>query len=489
MEVVCQGNDSFLEEFELSLSEHPWDEAQVDDARKHPIPTADHHNVVAPDQAMSTNHDLFHTLIAEILDNGSTIPVANDGDDEELYDDSAAMIHHHEEYIEISPMVRTNLFTIFEEEHMSISDDSMMIRHFRPVSLQKAHVSRSETRLGISSRTQDNFASTENRKTRFHFLKKVQQIPWIRRNSTSEEAKSRTSFENNGHGMPFYSVRSILNDLEALSVLSEKSVAKTEEAKTDSKGKRAWLQMKNGSIQTKNRKETDDGMSTARTQVTRNPCRLPLSGQRHSLSDVSASVSEVSEESPPARCNPIRVLCRLRAGRSRREKRHIERNDPSVKQHQKAPIDKKPQPHRSEAKNATKITIVHDINGIEKPDRTSSVETIPVSQLPTMDREASQKPRDQVQADFAEKEFQSHSYGIDMVALLSDTLMDMTSILGGKMDHACCAGKERDDIQQKEEVSIILVGSSESVGELTLTSHEMHINQLEAIDEAKHCDE
>lgn len=529
MEVIYQGMDrmteeqpaSPLDEFEMSLLEYPWDEAL--DVRAHASPTAENH-VEASKRIPSGYFDPASALIiGEFVDSDDYSILASKNGAEEasdhavMYNENQECIEMYplvatggnsilvpaaseafygsiirqkdQEYIEIATTVPTTLFTIVEEEENSIISD-VSIQHFRPVPFQKTLGSSSKSHLGISRRVQDSFSSSNKRnKKRWCLLKKARQNFWLQRKSTTaaeEEAKTYSTFGGNAHGMPFYSVQSILNDLETQSLLSDKSGGKTKEVGPEIKGKRAWLRfIQKVRILARNCKDPDEDGTPKNEAVklgtTQNQYRLRFSGQRHSSAEVSDKAPE--GKTLLSHSNPTNALyrTRVRERRSKNEKQQPEQSGPSVEQSHQVIANKAEAMICPEVKSVTRIVVVRQthLNGSERSDRSSSVGSARVTQF---DCEGNRDDsRNQFRTEFAVKDFQPYSFGYDMLTLLSDTLIDMTNTIGGKIDLACCAGKER--IERREGASLILVGSSETVGDLTETSHEILINKIKANEE------
>ncbi len=434
MAIVCQSaggsDDSTIpDEFEISLWDYPWDEAHDEVGREQKSPATD-------------RHGLSHNV--KVLDNGyssSSVPVAKDDANDSM---------SNEEWIEISHWVRTGLFTIFEEENSCVSDTSM-IQHFCPqLSFRTAADLHDRERR---SRLKDSLTSSGDTKSKknWHLLKLTRKRLWPRKTATKDEA-THASLQNAGtvHGMPIYSVLSILNDLEALSAQSDKTDEKFPDDKKEPKSRGAWFRIKKAPIFTSTRKD-------------RLGIEVP---PRHNSTE--------AETSPPSHPKPKRLLYRVRAWNKFRNSR----KNP-FEHHVPEPVDDKARLSGPAVKSVTtKIVILSDtnLNVTERSDQPAFAEVSKSES--TLEVDASEGSVQQLDNP------QSYSCGYDMIAFVADTMIDITSIIGGKIEHTCSGGQNKDE--RWEGSSLVNVGPSECIGELSEVSRNEHTDKIEENDESKY---
>lgn len=457
-----RSDDLPLDEFEITFFEHPWDEDPngVEDVL-HPMSD----NVAAPERGLSECLDLSSALPAEKVEVeiGDTIFISQNDTDPASFDDILSAKSEDLECIETPLLMPTSLYTI-DEENSIISECS--IRHFRQVPFQKILSQRSPRAVPSKNKLIRASSSNLHKRRRFAVLKKVRQTLW--RQKKSEESNQYTPFAGNvQHGMPFYSVRSILKDLETQSILSEKTGETSQTDKPHFKVKNTFLRFRKVREPTK----SPDLFETAESSPTKQKNFSFFFSRKPSA--VPTQVSEAKSETTASSSgwNPFHVLYAKRAWKkcSKSKKQPLE-------QCQMESIDRKTrEPIRPDVKTLTRIIIVSNNNGTEYGEQSASLGSACAKQRSGID--VAEK------TDFVESDFKAYSLGYDMIALLSDALIDLTNTIGGKIDRTCCT--EKDGQEGQDGVSLILVGSSESVGELTETSHEICINKIETHEETK----
>jgi hypothetical protein len=434
MAIVCQNvgdNDKslLLDEFEITLWEYPWDEAQDQGGRKQNSPTTD-----------SLSHNV---KVLDHSDSSSSFPVVKDDADDSMSD---------EECIEISHWVRTGLFTIFEEENSYVSDTS--IQHFRP---QLSFETAVDHGRGTSSRLRGGFASPgDSRSKKWRLLSLTKKRFWPRKTATIDEA-THASLQDAGtvHGMPIYSVLSILNDLETSSTRTDDKCATPPDVNEEPNRRCAWFRIKHAPIVTRTR--------TNQLGIEEAP--------KHKSNEPTTSF--------PIRPKPKRLLYRVRAwNRFRnRRKNSVERNAPELVD------DKDVSPFPPMKSVTTKIIIVGDtnLNVTEKSDRPAFVEESKrTARESTSECRASEGSAQQL------VNSQSYSCGYDTIAFVADTLIDITSMIGGSIDHICLGSQDKEE--RWEGSSLVNVGPSEYVGDLSEVSLEEYMGKLEESNESK-CNE
>lgn len=311
----------------------------------------------------------------------------------------------------------------------------------------------------------------------------------IRVQKQGEKSISHTPFASNVHGMPFYSVLGILKDLETLdptageeSMHAKKAGEKTQNVRLLSKFKNAFLGHKKGRKSPNTYRDLDveaskkDGVQTQ--TKSHHFFRFPFVCRRPTSSVVSKNeVFEAPATSPACRWNTLHVLHSKRFWRKcfKAKKQPLEQSAPTLDLVQQESIDKiATETH--ELKPSTRIIIVSNRSN-RGNESSASFGSDLVHHQPTFKLEETVGFCDGFKVEFAANE--PYSIGSDLIAFLSDSLIDLTHAIGGKLEQSCGADAEA---VPNGPVSLILVGSS--AGELTGISHT--IRKVDGPEETKH---